>query len=202
MQKPTLQEIHDSIIKHGFKVFTQPFSVNLGGIRTNDNTANTFNDWLYAFYFDSSGNIKGIVIPGTTDAGVYYREKPMNKNGTAIIQHNVQQKGVYQLQDPTKNKKQLGHNGQKAFRQIKPMAYWRDNDKDRVLEFDGKSFVEIGYTNGHYMGTVGKLVNNWSAGCWGGTVKNMNDLFAIAEIQINNGLGDIYSFTLLHEMTF
>lgn len=202
MNKPTLTEIKDSLLKNKFTVFNQPFSVNLGGIRTLDNTANTFNDWLYAFYYDKNGVIQGVVVPGTTDAGVYYREHPMNKKGTAIIQHNVQHIGAYQLQDPTRNKGQLGHNRQKAFRQVKPMKYWRDNDKDRILEFEGETFTEIGFTNGHYMGTVGKEVNNWSAGCWGGTVANMNKLFEVSEMQIKHGLGDIYSYTLLHESSF
>ncbi len=199
MKKPTLEQIQNTLVLNNFKVFTEPYSCNLGGIRTKDNAANTFNDWLYCFYYNEKKELAGVVIPGTTDAGVYYREHPMNKNGTAIIQHNKQYRGVYQLQDPNKNPKQLGHNGQKAFRQIKPMDYWRDNDKDAILESGGKTYTEIGFTNGHYMGTVGVNVGNWSAGCWGSTVVNLNTLFAIADRQVNKLGSDIFSFTLIHE---
>lgn len=202
MKQPTIEEIEKSMIKNKFVVFTQPYSVNLGGIRTLDNKANTFNDFLFSFYYNEKGEKIGIVIPGTTDAGVYYRKKPMNKQGTAIVQDGVQHRGVYQLQDPAKNPKQPGHNGKKAFRQIKPMAYWRDNDKDIELEGEGKTYIENGATNIHYMGTVGKLVDNWSAGCGGATVANLDRLMAVAQKQIDAGLGDIYSYSLIHEKNF
>jgi len=86
------------------KVFTQPFSITEGGIRTNDNKANTFNDWLFSSYFDRKGVLHSVIVPGTVDAGLTYRVKPMNKKGTAIIQHGVQHMGVYQYQNPDQNK--------------------------------------------------------------------------------------------------
>lgn len=202
MKQPTLKEIKDSLLKNRMTVFNQPYSMNLGGCRTIDNAANTFNDWVWAFYFDSSNEIQGVVIPATTDAGVYYREHPMNKQGVAIIQHNVQHFGAYQLQDPTIHRGQLGHNKRKAFRQVAPMLYWRDNDLDKTLDFEGKTYSEIAYTNGHYMGTVGNQVNNWSAGCWGATEANMNKLFAVCDIQINKLKSDKFSFSLIHENNF
>lgn len=212
MKKPTFEGIIKTLKKRGMKVFTSPYSVNLGGFRTFDNKANTFNDWLYTFYHDNKGKIVGEIVPGTVDAGLTYRLKPINAGGTAIIQHGVQHLGAYQLQDPTKDKTKRGHNGQKAFRQIKPMAYWRDNNKDSKLDYpivQGDelpkgviSVVDNGSTNGHYMGTVGRNVDNWSAGCWGSTVINMNRLYKIADVQISKGLGDIFSFTLNHESSY
>jgi hypothetical protein len=202
MVKPTLEQIKNSILENGFTLFNAPFSCNLGGIRTLDNESGKFNDWLFCFYFDQNHKLVGEVVPGTTDAGIYYREHPMNKNGTAIIVHNKQHRSVYQLQDPAKNRLHIGHNRQKAFRQIKPMEYWRDNDKDSVLDFGGKTYTEMGFTNGHYMGTVGVNVGNWSAGCWGATVENMNKLFSIAQTQIDKFRSDIFSFTLIHESSF
>lgn len=186
----------------GMVVFTTPFSVTLGGIRTEDNFANTFNDYLFSSYFDEKGNIVSVIVNGTVDSGLYYRINPANKLGTAIIQHDKQYRGVYQFQDPNKNKGQLGHKGQRAFRQIKAMDYWRDNNKDSKLDYTGETETSIAYTNGHYMGTVGNLVNNWSAGCWGSTVDNMEKLYAHAELQISKGLKDIFSFALLHEKDF
>jgi hypothetical protein len=202
MKKPEIKKIIEVLEKSNFKIFKTPFDCNLGGIRTNDNESEEFNDWLYCFYYDKSGKIIHEIVPGTTDAGLYYRLNPMNKNGTAIIQHGIQHRGVYQLQDPKKNPKLRGHGGRKAFRQIKPMLYWRDNNKDSKLDFDSKSFLELGFTNGHYMGTLGKKVNKWSAGCWGAVEKEMDKLYNIADKQIENGLGDIYSFSLLHETSF
>lgn len=211
MEKPTIESIHKVMDKLGMMVFKAPFSVTLGGVRTNDNKANTFNDWLFASYWDDKGKLHSVVLSGTTDAGFTYRLKPMNKNGTAIIQHDVQHRGVYQYQNPPVNNPQLkrdkkpiqlGHNGKEAFRQIKDMKYWRDNNKDEVLDFYGKEEISNSSTNGHNMGTLGKDVNNWSAGCWGSVEKNMAILYNIAKIQISKGLGDIFSFAMLHEKSF
>jgi hypothetical protein len=41
----------------------------------------------------------------------------------------------------------------------------------------------------------GVTVDNWSAGCVGASVTNLNKLFAFVEVQ----KGRVYSFTLLHE---
>jgi hypothetical protein len=187
--KPTIDQIIKGMEKIGAVVFREPFSINLFGVRTNENTADTFNDWGGAFYWDDKGKRHELIIPITTDAGVFYRLKPMNKLGTAILVHDKQYRGCYQLMDK-------GHMGQKAFRQIKPMLYWRDNDKDAQLESGGKVYEEIAFTNFHYMGK-GNKVGNWSAGCQGASVTNMNALFKFVEVQ----KGRVYSYTLLHETT-
>lgn len=196
MQRPTIEEIHEVMREQGMKVFETPFSVTLGGIRTNDNSSNKFNDWLFASMFTENGGIVSIVIEGTTDAGLYYRENPINKDGTCIIQHNVQHKGAYTYM------KKGGHRGQEAFRQTAKMLYWRDADRDEYLDFDGEEQYDIANTNGHDMGTLGEDVNKWSAGCWGSTEENMELLYWIARQQIAKGLGDTFSFALLHESVF
>ena len=202
MKKPTIERIIEVMIASEMKVFTRPFDVTLGGIRTKDNSSNEFNDFLFAMYHDKNGKIIHEIVEGTTDAGLYYRLHPMHVEGTAIIQHGVQHRSAYQLQDPKKDIKQRGHRGQKAFRQIAKMLYWRDADRDKYLDFDGEEQNDIFATNGHFMGTIGKLVNNWSAGCWGAIIMNMNKLFKIAQVQIDHNLGDKFSFALLHEDMF
>lgn len=202
MDKPTLEKVVSVMSKLGMTVFKRPFDTTLFAIRTRDNVSNKFNDYLGAMYYNDKGMLTGQIVSGTTDAGLYYRQNLMNKDGVAIIQHSKQYKGVYQLQDPAKNPSQHGHKGTKAFRQIKAMDYWRDNNKDNKLDFAGKTFTEIGQTDGHYMGTLGNNVDKWSAGCWGGVVSNMNILYTIAENQIRLGYGDTYSFAMLYEDDF
>lgn len=202
MKKPTIQKIHEVMRKQGMTVFTDPFSVTLGGIRTNDNKANTFNDWLFASYWDDKGKLHEVIVPGTVDAGVTARLKPSNPKGTAIIQHGVQHRGVYQLQNPRVNPSERGHKGKEAFRQIKPMKLWRDNDRDGVLEFGKNEETSLSFTNGHDMGTRGINVDNWSEGCWGSTERNMQLLYDMGWQQFNNGLGRIFSFAMLHESMF
>ena len=199
MEKPSIEKIHEVMRKNGMIVFTEPFSVTLGGIRTNDNKANTFNDWLFASFCDDKGKLNSVIIAGTTDAGVTARLKPTNPKGTVIIQHGVQHRGVYRLENPKVNTTERGHKGNEAFRQIKPMKYWRDNDRDGILEFGNNEETSLSFTNGHDMGTRGITVDNWSEGCWGSTERNMQLLYDFGWIQFNNGLGRVFSFAMLHE---
>ena len=143
MKKPSIEQIECAIIKSGMKFFTAPYDVTLGGIRTNDNSSNEFNDWLFAHYYDNMGNRYYEIVSGTTDAGLYYRLNPISPSGTAIIKHGVQHRGVYELQNPKIDGKR-GHRGQKAFKQIKEMTYWRDNNRNAFLDLSVPSSIPIG----------------------------------------------------------
>lgn len=196
MKRPKIERIHKVMKDAGMIVFEKPFDVTLGGIRTKDNKSNKFNDWLFASFFTERGGIQSTIVEGTTDAGLYYRENPMHVEGTAIIQHGVQHRGAYTYMETG------GHRGQEAFRQTGKMKYWRDANRDEYLDFDGEEQYENFATNGHDMGTVGENVNNWSAGCWGAVNDNMELLYAVARIQKEHGIGDRFSFALLHEDKF
>tara|TARA_R110000782_G_scaffold223453_1_gene310413 strand:+ start:386 stop:994 length:609 start_codon:yes stop_codon:yes gene_type:complete len=202
MNRPSIETIHSVMIAAGMKVFESPYSVTLGGVRTKDSASGKFNDWLFASYFTEEGGLKSIIVPGTTDSGLYYRENPLNRKGTAVIKHNIQHRGSYQYQNPKLNKSHRGHKGQEAFKQIANMEYWRDNNKDSVLDYDGETQIDNNATNGHDMGTVGNNIGKWSAGCWGSIQKNMDLLYATAKEQIKAGHGDIFSYALLHEDMF
>ena len=194
--KPTFEQIIAATKKIGGVIFTSNYSVNFGGWRTADNSSNKFNDYLYAFYY-LDGKLIGEIIPASTDAGLYYRINPIKRIGTAIIVHDKQYRGVYQLQDPALDKSLRGHKGRKAFRQIADMSYWRDSNRDIYLDFTGIIDVGIANTNVHYAGTLGNNVDKWSAGCPVAIEHELNKIFAIADVQISKGLGDIFSFTLL-----
>ena len=188
--------------KNNMTVFTKPFDVTLGGIRTKDNVANTFNDWLFASYWNDKKELISVIVAGTTDAGLTARLKPTNPKGVVIIQHGIQHRGVYRLENPKVVPSERGHKGKQAFRQIRPMKYWRDNDRDNILETGLNEEFTLSFTNGHDMGTKGFQVNNWSEGCWGSTEKNMKLLYDMGWLQFNNGLGRIFSFAMLHEDMF
>lgn len=204
MNKPSIEEIHRVMTINDMVVFTKPYDITLGGIRTKDNSSNKFNDWLFISMFTDGGGIISIIAEGTTDAGLYYRLNPIHIDGTAIIQHGVQHRGAYQYQNPKLNKEQRGHRGKEAFRQIKDMKYWRDTDRDKYLEFDGEQFIDNFATNGHDMGKLGIAgsVNKWSAGCWGSEEDIMDLFYEMAKIQIAHGNGDKLSFAMLHEDMF
>ncbi len=201
MKKPTLLEIKNTMLRLGMRVFTQDYDCTLGGIRDANPYSNTFNDWLFMLYHEK-GKLNGVIVEGTVDAGLTQRLDPTHPDGFAIIAHGYQYLGAYQLQDPKLNPKLRGHKGRKAFRQIRDVFYTRDNDGSPDANFDGKYFWDNLSTNGHDMGKIGNQVNNWSEGCWGATIQNMNKLFEVAQLQIDNGLGDIFSFAMLHENDF
>lgn len=201
MKKPTLEQIVDVMRSKEMRIFTSPFNMNLGGIRTCDNKSEEFNDWLFMFYNDDKGKLCGIVEAGTTDAGLYYRKNPMNIEGTAIIASSFQTLGVYEYQNPAVDGK-LGHKGQEAFRIVKPIQMRRDPDRDDYLEENGEVFLGLFATNGHDMGEVGKRVDKWSAGCWGSIKKVMDKFFELAKLQVKNGHGTRFSYTMLHEKDF
>jgi len=196
MNRPSIEDIKRVMKESGMKVFTAPFDVTLGGIRTKDNASGKFNDWIFAILPTGGGGELSVVLPGTTDAGLYYREHPINPDGTAIIQHGIQHPGAYTYMEKG------GHKGQEAFRQTGNMKYWRDADRDKYLDFDGEEYNDIFNTNGHDMGDRGVDVGKWSAGCWGSTRENMDILYEIAKLQIKHGPGSRFSFAMLHEDMF
>jgi len=196
MIRPTIEEIHEVMEEQGMKVFSNPYDCTLGWIRTNDNKSNKFNDWIFMSHPTENGGINSIIIPGTSDAGLYYREHPLNIDGTAIIQHGKQFRGSFTYM------KKGGHRGQEAFRQTGGLDYWRDNNQDEYIDYINPQEDKIYNTNGHDMGTLGNNVGKWSAGCWGAVNENMDLLYSMAETQIKHGIGNKFSLATLHENMF
>lgn len=196
MKKPRLQQIKYVMLKSGMIVFTSPFDMNLGAIRTKDNRSGKFNDWLFMFHHKSDGTPTGIIRKGTTDAGLFYRHNPIHPKGTAIIQHGKQYRGAFTYMQVG------GHRGQEAFRQTECLDYWRDPNRDSYLDFINPESNKIYNTNGHDMGDIGNDVGKWSAGCWGSTRSIMDQFYKMARQQIKRGYGDRFTFTLLHEKEF
>jgi hypothetical protein len=196
MHRPIIEKIHQVMVENGMIVFSNPFDVTLFAIRTKDNASNKFNDWLGASFFTKDGGIQSVIVEGTTDAGLYYRENPMHIDGTAIIQHGVQHRSAYTYMEKG------GHRGQEAFKQTGKMAYWRDANRNDHLDFDGEVRHASYNTNIHDMGTAGNNVGKWSAGCGGSTNENMDLLYLVAKIQIKHGNGSKFSLAMLHEDMF
>jgi hypothetical protein len=196
MERPEIEEIHEVMREQEMKVFDKPFDCTLGWIRTTDNKSEKFNDWIFMSHFTKGGGINSIIIPGTSDAGLYYRLYPMHVDGTAIIQHGKQFRGAFTYMEKG------GHNGQEAFRQTGGLDYWRDINRDEYLDFENPQENMVFNTNGHDMGTVGNNVGKWSAGCWGSVNENMDLLYTMAKVQVAHGLGSKFSLATLHENMF
>lgn len=195
MKKPTIKHIKEVMLYQGMKVFTNPYDMTKGAIRSADTTVNVFNDYLFMLYHDNSGNLHGKIIKGTTDSGLYYLNHPMHPKGTAIIQHGKQYIKALRYMPVG------GHRGQEAFRQIRGMDYWRDANRDNYLDFNNPEYGKIYNTNEHDMGWRDEI-GKYSAGCTGSHNTEMEKLYTLARLQIKNGYGDEFSYAVLHEDMF
>lgn len=149
----TYEDFEKLFKENNYVFFKGDLNLNLFAIRKKINT-NLFDDEFWLVYED-----KGVKytyqFACTTDAGFTYLKKPMNKNGTAIIVPG-QYRSTYTIGN---------HTNYEALRQIKPMKYYRDGDRDLQHDLSGKIYEEIAYTNIHKAGKNSTDINNWSAGC-------------------------------------
>lgn len=176
---------------------SKPYDLNIGGIRNSNPQAGKFDDIFYCAYKGLDENCHLFTFPGTTDPGTYYLEYPMNVKGTAILVPG-QYRCVY---------KPGIHNGkQLAFRQQKPMRYYRDSNKDGILDYDEKDiFEDNAYTNFHYASEVNILIGigKWSAGCQVAQFKeDIQHLRKLVGLQHEFCGSDVFSYTLLLESDF
>lgn len=199
MNKPTIVQILNAIRKKNYVINELPFQINIFGIRTNDATADTFNDFVGIVYKDNKGTWMGKIYEATTDPGMYYRLNPMNVEGTAIMIPG-QYKDVYKIGL---------HKGYEAMQQIAPIDYVRDNNKDKVLDFlykvaGFKKYREIAATNIHHAGADSAVNWNWSAGCQVfKRIKDFLEFMAIIKESVDTyRLPNKFNYTLLEENDF
>ncbi|WP_299594335.1 hypothetical protein [uncultured Microbulbifer sp.] len=155
---PRYGQLQTAFIRKGYRFFDEgDFNLNLIGVRTADNTANTFNDHLaVAFRFD--GRPHCYVFPATTDPGLYWRQNLANVNGTAIVVPG-QYAGLWQIGQ---------HQGKyQALVQRAPVTVYRDSNRDQVLDTDTTTESGLFGINCHRARADGESsqVDRWSAGC-------------------------------------
>ncbi len=153
----------------GYKWYNGAYNLNCIWERTNNIITNKFTDFLHICY--DSNETKGLIftIPATTKPGLKGSIlEPVTVNGitgTAIIQPG-QYLSAWEFRDTGKEFSEYPY-----FRQIAGINYWRDFDKDNVIDEVQPQLNKIFGTHWHRMSqnnTYGSgLVNNWSLGCMG-----------------------------------
>ncbi len=191
--QPLVSKIIVTLESKGYRVFRNPagHDLNIVGIRTDDQTANTFNDWITVFYiFEGIWNF--FSFPATTDPGTFYRENPMNVRGTAIMKPG-QYRGAYKIGL---------HRNYKALQQKGPITVYRDANKDQTIDTTGvKEDTGIHAINIHRADAfrASTLVGKWSAGC---QVFQDPDHFAFILSLCERArakFGNSFTYTLLEE---
>jgi hypothetical protein len=155
-----VQHISATLRQQGFVVYTEPLRLNIVGIRADTTIPNKFDDTLFVFWKDASGQWQSHQGPATTDPGTYWLRSPMNPQGTAILKS-----GQYV------DSHSLGlHRGKyTALVQTGSLTVIRDYDRDSTLDFNAGTPVSgRGFgINIHRASGVGesKVVDKYSAGC-------------------------------------
>jgi len=179
------------------------YDLNIGGIRSNDLTADTFND-LFFVVWKAAGDWNMIQTPCTTDPGVYYRQNPLNVRGTAIMRPG-QYRSAYQLGF---------HRGKyRALTQAAPIEFWRvQPDFWQRLDAGEVSYIDmhewdkavIG-ANIHRASELRRSVRigKWSAACQVIPDPDVFDLIiSLAQRQVEHGHGTTFTYTLFTEASF
>jgi len=81
----TPTKLLDTMDEKGHKVFEGPMNLNLIGIRHRGTDVNTFNDLFCVLYQNPGLNWRLHGFACTTDPGTYYRDNPLNVDGTAWV---------------------------------------------------------------------------------------------------------------------
>lgn len=153
-----------------FKWFTGPNSLNYVWERIDFHATNHMTDFLHVCWLDEKGKKQIISIPGTTKPGhigsLFNPVTVRGVTGTAIIRSPQQVIGGWEFRD---TREEFSH--YPYFRQVAPVDYWRDGNKDTEIDKVNPEEDKINGTHWHIMSKKNQKgsgnINNWSLGCSG-----------------------------------
>ncbi|TRX54845.1 hypothetical protein FNH22_19005 [Fulvivirga sp. M361] len=195
--KFSLEQITDVLKQKGYKFFDahKPYNLNIIGIRSNEQVANSFDDWLYLIFRNDALETQLHEFPVTTDPGNYWLQNPTNVNGTAILVPG-QYRGSHEIRK---------HQGRyDALCQKADMKVWRDKNNDDVLDMNGTIYTGIFGINIHRSNasSESERVEKWSAGCQ--VFKRVHDFNFFMNLcrKAVQLYGNSFTYTLLEEKDF
>jgi len=188
----TVEKLREALVRLDYAFFENgDYNLNIIGIRTEDNSSNSFNDFIaVAYKIENKWQLD--IFNVTTDPGAYWLKNPMNVKGTAILAEG-QHRGCYKLGE---------HRSiYKALVQAKPVPVYRDRNLD--LSVDDKGEVDIGFhgINIHRASSrrTSTQVDKWSAGCQ--VFADPNDYVKFIKLceETANRYGENITYTLIEE---
>ncbi len=75
----------DILRRKGYKVYSEPYRLNIVGYRSRFLGSNRFDDEIHVFYTNSQNKWVYHMFKATTDPGQYWLENPMHPQGTAFL---------------------------------------------------------------------------------------------------------------------
>lgn len=195
--KPLIQRLYE---EKGYVFFTQPFSMNIYGIRNAVRKSNNFDDILGVFYYNKNGVGLDFQIACTVDPGRDWLIKPMMPEyGTAAIvpgqYRRVWKRGEFKTEP--------------ALIQVGSFRLFRDNDRDDQLDYNPEQTAVWGPQAGIFLHAnfqrhdPAQDVGPSSAGCVVPESRRDHiNFFSRIDQQSANGLGDLYTFSLFDQKDY
>ena len=193
----TIDNVRAVMEKKGYRFFESGiYNLNIIGVRRSTVEINKFDDYLLLIYKTSPSNWVIKTYPITTDPGMYWLLNPTNPKGTAILIPG-QYRSTWKI---------AKHQGKyEALCQRKPVKVWRDDNRDRVLDFysspedEGYFGINIHRSNPY---TESSQVDKWSAGCQVfKKAANFKEFMNYCNKSASM-YGDGFTYTLLEELDF
>lgn len=192
------KEVEIAVKAKNYKWFTKPYSLNLVWQRTSYNATNVFDDFLHICYVNEKNEPQIISIPATTKPGLKGSLlEPITVGGvrgTAIIEAGQYLKS-WEFRDTFSEFSKYPY-----FRQVGKLNYYRDGNKDKVIDKVQRQVAKIFGTHFHRMSnndTFGSgLVNNWSLGCMGSPEPHWEKILPIVRRSVKM-YGNLFSAVIL-----
>lgn len=129
---PAIRRLVKMMKARQYVVYTEPFKLNIVGIRNANTNPNHFDDDMYVFWKNDSGIWQGRKYKITTDPSTVFLKEPFRgATGTAILAHG-QYIDAYKLRT---------HTGYPALSQRRDLCIYRDYDRDDILFFDVDTII-------------------------------------------------------------
>lgn len=186
MKPITLESVVAELSVLNYKNIETAHIIGFRTPRYNRKCCNKFVDYI-ALIVD--GKLYG-PWPATTRPGLYYTKKPMNGRDTCSIYPSQYidsfQTGIFKTYT--------------AIRQIKPIKYYVDDNKDAYHDDDeAKTQIAIRSTHIHKAGRASLLVDRWSAGCQVFAKEaDFNTFMKLVDKKGSGSNRNIYTYTLLN----
>lgn len=190
-----LARIRNIAAQRGFRIYTEPFKLNIWGVRSKNTTPNKFDDELHVFFTTKTGILRKwayFVFKITTDPGTYWLRNPMHPQGTAMLAPG-------QYVDTYK----IARHREKYYalcQRLKKVRVIRDYNRDSLLDFNNGRF-DIGMfgINVHRARRTGTTytVDDHSAGCQVfQQAKEFNFFMKLCE-KHRELYGNVFTYTLI-----
>ena len=170
------------------------YNLNIIGVRNDSGKADTFDDNLNVIYRVDG---KWIVdaYAATTEPGTSILQRPIEKNGTAILMPN-QYRGAYKIDT---------HGGKRKYKAVcqrnAPVQVWRDDNRDRNPDYKGAIYKGMFGINIHrqWGSDDREYTGGVSAGCQ--VFQSSKDFYEFMETcQVAaDDWGNKFTYTLLDE---